>query len=237
MSTFCNGIVLKFGDLVPENLPNFAFDANKFVYHGFRIGHQVELFLKAENGKWTEDNIKQLREKYIKMRADLHYPPSCEFSRPMIDDRVMERKDLFPLPSDIQCIIFGYVLTDSAQEAFPKTIAEESLRIHFKGFYIANHGWTMTVQNNEWQLNLREDFISIKVGDCCYYYDDNLSILIPNCPHHVVYNNGFMIKRSTLSVHEKYIPKLCIKVIEHFDPKNEFGLLRLFGPVIDTTKF
>lgn len=247
MSTFCNDLVLKFTHSIPENLPQILqaelgpdfktqdssiIYGDKTIYFGFRIGNIMELFLTAENGQWTEDEIKKLQNVCTTIGADLNFP--THIARPMIDDQINEREDLIPLPFDIKVIIFGYSLADLSQIVFPKSVVSKAFQIYFKGFYILNHSYTTTIQNNVWQLTLRWDRISIRTNGNCYYCDKELGIIMSDWPYHIVYKDRFMMKnRIGIQVHESNIPKLSPKIIEHFDPRNEFGWMKLFRPLLN----
>lgn len=145
----------------------------------------------------------------------------------------MDHNKLGPLPEDLMAIIIAYLMNESPEiyfhcneiNAFKQMYCRNQVVNMYSNFVSRIQGWNLYYGKREIQLYSKE-FRFSKNGN---------TSTITDLRNGLVFNSlGFAYKRGVLHVrpepHERLL--LPIYIIEMFDPTGEFGLQKIFAPMI-----
>lgn len=125
---------------------------------------------------------------------------------------------------------------------YEPTVYQMFRQLHFPSFAMICDYDSVKFQNNLWHLEWDSDTVTIKMGDIYYFaYAENdflisdfrcksVSYTIRDGKIHLSQYDKSVARRPTYSE----IALLPIEVIDHFDPKGEFGLRQTFKPILTT---
>lgn len=208
------------------------------MYKAIQLGYR-EIFLKTFGGApmWTSAEIQKLEKAgiYLHKKKLIYDSPAFEYYAPL------EGIDLSAFPINVNAIIAGYSIFGFPY--FSREILRMFKQIYFHHHYVRIDTNKMTIRDGSWVCTIMPSSIYIDVDNIRFIYEDGslmvtyqvydttIKIYYTETPHLVVNYRPINMRPPN----DDELLKIPIAVIESFDPKNEFGLLRIFKSMITTS--
>lgn len=235
-----------YSDDIECNVKTFVDDVLKIPVPGYDVvGHslvsqshpgkimmlsQYKVFLKTCNGAphWNLNDIIHIISRLSDTGIISFLYSGHSFAKPAFQ---CDNKNLDSLyPSGINIIIAEYLIGDIRFNVFSQQVIAIIRNKYFRDFSFRVNNCTK-IQNNTWLMSITDNYIMIDIGRLQYYgYYNGKITVVDNREFNVTYS--YQDGKIDLQYSVEEVTKMPIEVIQHFDPKGEFGLLQLFRPLV-----
>lgn len=204
------------------------------MYKAIQFGRHCEIFLKTFGGAphWNSEDIKKLKKAGIRIKRELSYnSPAFEYYAGDVE------LPIFPI--HINAIIAGYSIFGSP---FSENVLQMFKQIYFRYDRVSINDDKISIHNGSLLcIMYNNGSISITIQNMKYIYD-NYQLYIEckvNCTYAYIYYTPelyvtFAGRARRRLPNADELLKLPMEFIETIDPKDEFGLRRIFQPMLTT---